>query len=157
MFRKDNSSFDAERFSSAVYGEGAREVREARETAAEKGIRSYGPGKFDSIIDSYAYDVGIDGIDEEVSIEDGGGWYGLLMLDKPAREAISQAAHNAEDELTDEEEDLLADSAAIVFHERSDGIVEVDWFDDKKAADDEWDAIQEEIEEEEEEEEEEAE
>ncbi len=112
-----------------------------------KGIRSYGPGKFSTIIDGYAFDVGLDGIDEEESYPDGGGWYGLLMLDKQSREAICQAAHYAEDELTQDEEDQLEDSAAIIFFERSDGIVETDWFDKREEALDEWADIQKEFDE----------
>jgi hypothetical protein len=36
---------------------------------------------------------------------------------------------------------------AIIFFERSDGIVEVDWFDDLAEAEDEWADIEEEFEE----------
>ena len=67
---------------------------------AKKGIRPYGPGKYGKIIDGYAHDVALDGgLDEEESYPDGGGWYGLLLLDKQARDAIHQAAHYAEDDL----------------------------------------------------------
>jgi hypothetical protein len=112
------------------------------------GIRSYGPGKFSTILDGYAFDVALDGgIDEEESYPDGGGWYGLLLLDKSSREAIHQTAHYAEDDLTEGEDNLLADSAAILFFERSDGIVETDWFDTRKEALDEWADIQKEFEE----------
>jgi hypothetical protein len=114
-----------------------------------KGIRSYGPGKFDTIIDGYVYDFAIDGgVDEEESYPEGGGWYGLVMLDDSAREAIRQAVHYTDDELTEEEEDLLDDSEAIILFERSDGIVEADWFSSRKEALDEWAGIQEEFEEE---------
>jgi len=111
-----------------------------------KGIRSYGPGKYSKIIDSYAYDVAIDGaLDEEESYPDGGGWYGLLLLDKQARDAIRQAGHYAEDDLTKDEKNLLDDSAAVIFFERSDGIVEVDWFENKQEALDAWTKIEEEF------------
>jgi hypothetical protein len=112
-----------------------------------KGIRSYGPGKFYTILDGYAYEVGLDGFDEEESYPDGGGSYGLLRLDDSAREAISKTAADNEDQLTKEEEDQLDDSVAIIFFERSDGIVEVDWFDDLAEAEDEWADIEEEFEE----------
>jgi hypothetical protein len=62
-----------------------------------KGIRSYGPGKFYTILDGYAYEVGLDGFDEEESYPDGGGSYGLLRLDDSAREAISKTAADNED------------------------------------------------------------
>ena len=114
---------------------------------AKKGIRPYGPGKYVKIIDGYAHDVALDGgFDEEESYPDGGWWYGLLLLDKQARDAIHQAAHYAEDDLTKAEEDLLDDSAAVIFFERSDGIVETDWFENRQEALEEWAEIQEEFE-----------
>jgi len=105
-------------------------------------IRSYGPGKFNTIIDGYTFDVTRDGADEEASFGEGNGWYGLLKLDKAARDHVHQAAHYEEDDLTEEESDLLADSAAVIFFERSDGIVEADWFDDMGKAKKAWDRIE---------------
>lgn len=109
-------------------------------------IRSYGPGKFIDIIDSYAYEITLDGgADEETSYPDAGGWYGLLHLDQKTRERVHQQAHYEEDDLTEEESDLLDDSKAIIFFERSDGIVEADWFDDMGKAELAWDEIEAEV------------
>lgn len=114
-----------------------------------KGIRSYGPGKFSTILDSYAYGVTLDGgADEEEGYPEGGGWYGLLWIDGSARDVISTDADNAGETLTPEEEDLLDESVAVIFFERSDGIIETDWFDDKKEAEEHWADIQSEFEEE---------
>jgi len=121
--------------------------------AEETGIRRYGPGKFDTIIDSYAYGVTLDGADEEVVLGEGNGWYGLLQLDKTTRDRIHQAAHYEEDDLTEEESDLLEDSAAVIFFERSDGIVESDWFDDMGKTKKAWDQIEADVEEDEDEDE----
>jgi len=42
-------------------------------------IRPYGPGKFNTILDSYVYSVSLDGgCDEEESNSDAGIWYGLM-------------------------------------------------------------------------------
>lgn len=125
---------------------GEEEVEETgrhqvRSTMA-KGIRSYGPGKFYTIVDSYAFDLGAD---EETSYPDGGGWYGLLSLNRDALDDIRARAADHDDQLTKEEEDLINGSAAVIFFERSDGIVEADWFDDMKEAAKEWDAIEEEV------------
>lgn len=110
-------------------------------------IRSYGPGKFIKLIDGYAYDVTLDGgADEEASYGEGSGWYGFLRLDKAAREHIHQQVHYNEDDLTTEETDLLDDSVAIIFFERSDGIVEADWFDDMGKAQATWDEIEADVE-----------
>jgi hypothetical protein len=118
-------------------------------------IRSYGPGKFIKLIDSYAYEVTLDGADEELSLGEGEGWYGLLQLDPKTRERVHQQAHYEEEDLTEEESDLLDDSAAVIFFERSDGIVEADWFDDMGKAKMAWDEIEAEFEEDEEDDEEE--
>ena len=113
-----------------------------------KGIRSYGPGKFHTILDSYAHEVAIDGIDEEESYPDGGGWYGLLWLDESARDAVVDTAIDQyRDKLTSEETKLLNSAKAIIFFERSDGIVEAKWFYNKKEAKEDWAKIQEEFEE----------
>jgi hypothetical protein len=140
MFKKDNPSFDAGRFSSAVGEAGGGRVREA----SASGIRSYGPGKFSTILDSIAFE---EGVDEEESYEEGGGWYGLLRLDDAARDNICE---NAKEPLTEEEEAQLDESVAVIFFERSDGIVEAEWFEDDDEAEDRWAEIQEEFEEEEE-------
>jgi hypothetical protein len=127
-------------------------TRIVRETGDE-GIRSYGPGKFHTLIDSYAFEVAGDGIDEEVSVGEGGGWYGLVLLDGPTRKRVAEVATENKDELTEDEQELLDDSVAVIFFERSDGTVEADWFEDKEKADEAWADIEADTEEEEEEEE----
>lgn len=105
-----------------------------------KSIRSYGPGKFATIVDSYVYEVTLDGgADEEATYpQEGSGWFGLVWIDTPTRERIREIAHEQDDRLTEEEENLLDDSKAVILFERSDGIVEVDWFDSKREAEEEW-------------------
>jgi len=119
-----------------------------------KGIRSYGPGKFYTILDSYAYEVALDGLDEEASYGDGNGWYGLIWLDKDACERINEIAAENKDQLTEEEEEMLDEHVAIIFYERSDGIVEADWFDDasRDSVMERWQDIEDDTAEEEEEE-----
>ena len=108
--------------------------------AKDKGIRSYGPGKFATVLDSYAYELTLDGgADEEASYpQEGSGWYGLVWVDPDTRRAVREIAEADMGPLTEEEEELLADTSAVVLFERSDGIVEVDWFDDKEEAEEEW-------------------
>lgn len=108
-------------------------------SAAEDGIRSYGPGKFYTVLDSYTYEMtGNGGADEEATYGEGNGWYGLVWIDKGTQDAIREVAKENEDELTEEEEDLLKSSKAVILFERSDGIVEADWFDTKKEAEKAW-------------------
>ena len=125
-------------------------TRIVRETG-DDGIRSYGPGKFHTLIDSYAFKTTLDGVDEEASYGEGGGWYGLVLLDDATRKSVTEIA---KDELTEEEQQLLDDSAAVIFFERSDGIVEADWFEDKEKAEKVWADIEAATAEEEEEDEE---
>ena len=108
-----------------------------------KGIRPYGPGKFNTLIDSYAYALTGDGVDEEASLGEGNGWYGLIRLDHSARGAIRDAAVENHDDLTNAEMTMLETAAAIIFFERSDGIVESDWFDNLEDANEQWAAIEE--------------
>ena len=108
-------------------------------SAAEDGIRSYGPGKFYTILDGYVHEVTMDGgADEEASYGEGNGWYGLVWIDKGAKKRVREIAKENEDELTEEEDELLDDSVAVILFERSDGIVEADWFDTKKEAEKAW-------------------
>jgi hypothetical protein len=75
-----------------------------------------GPGKFSTEADRLLYEASLDGgADDEVSVGDGGGWYGLMA-----------------GSLADIHPGLKGTGGAIIF-ERSDGIVEVEYF--KKAAD----------------------
>jgi hypothetical protein len=110
------------------------------------GIRSYGPGKFIKLIDEYAYEACLNQgtPDEEISHE-GFGWYALLVLDESARRFIREIAEDADDELTRDEDGLLDDSEALVLHERSDGIVVVDWYDHASEAREVWEELEEEL------------
>lgn len=106
-------------------------------------IRSYGPGKFHTIIDSYVSEVSLDGgFDEELPLDDGS-FYGFARIDDDFRGAVEDVAAAHQDTLTGEEQRLLRDTVAIFFHERSDGIVEVEWYDDQAGADDRWAEIEE--------------
>ena len=106
------------------------------------GIRSYGPGKFHTIIDSHAYEMALEGIDEEISIENGGGWYGFMMLGADGAERIKEIAEEAKEPLTEDEENFLRQQAAVIFFERSDGIVEATWYNDELAAKQDWEEIE---------------
>ena len=76
--------------------------------ASAKGIRSYGPGKFYTLLDSFLFEVTLDGrVDEEGSYGDSGGWYGLVWLDDDSIDQIKKVAEEEEESLTEEEEDLV--------------------------------------------------
>lgn len=109
-----------------------------------KGIRPYGPGKFNTIIDGYAFELTGDGVDEEASYPDGGGWWGLVRIDHSFRGAVRDVAEEKDDDLTSAELAMLDTAVAVIFHERSDGIVESDWYDNIEDANEQWTAIEEE-------------
>ena len=121
----------------------------------ENGIRSYGPGKFNTILDGFVYELALDGVDEEISLGEGQGWYGFLEFDEKTAGQIRElmAAQHEPDEPTEEEEKRLTFASAVIIYERSDGIVEVQWFDNPKEAEEEWAAIEEEFSDEDEEDE----
>jgi hypothetical protein len=103
------------------------------------GYRSYGPGKFYTIVDSYVYEMTLDGgADEEESYEYGGGWYGLVWIDEATRRRIHEIAAEHGDHLTAEEDRALSKAKAVILFERSDGIVESEWFTSQRAALDAW-------------------
>lgn len=111
-----------------------------------KGIRPYGPGKFNTIIDSYVSAVSLDGgFDEEAHLEEGGGFYGLVRLDHSFRGAVRDAAEENDDDLTPAELTMLETAVAIIFHENDQGFVQVDWLDNMEDADEQWAAIEEDI------------
>lgn len=115
-------------------------------TASEsrKGIRSYGPGKFYDIVDQYVYEIVMNGFgDESVSYEDAGGGYDLVRFSDGTLDTIRKFAAEENDELTEDEEELIEETAAVILFTRSDGIVEADWFEDLKEAEKQWARIEE--------------
>jgi hypothetical protein len=149
---------DPEDFVAAIKGTAAEkhidvveyedEPSEVREGVSE--LRPYGPGKFSTILDSYTHEFGLDGVDEELSLDDGGGWYGLIQLGSDGAARIQEIAEQNKDPLTHDEKEFLEKQAAVILFERSDGIVEATWYDDEQAAQENWEEIEAEFEEEEE-------
>src|SRR3990167_6500771 len=96
-------------------------------------IRSYGLGKFYTILDSLVYSASLDGgADEEASYGEGAGWYGLMRDGKGIAEWIDASKEIHEETLTPEEREMLETSAGVILFERSDWIVESTWFDTEK-------------------------
>jgi len=119
-----------------------------------RGIRPYGSGKFNTILDSYVYGITLDGgADEEISLGDGNGWYGFVGFDEKTADAVRRLAAEEKDELTPAEEKQLTFTSAVILFERSDGIVEISWFDNPEEAKEEWTELEEEFSEEDDEEE----
>lgn len=98
-------------------------------------IRPYGPGKFNTILDSYVYSMSLDGTDEELGESDSFGWYGMLTGPITPRNAMMPKLNSAE--LT-----LLATCAGIILSENSQGFVTVEYYDDLETFNKEWTGLE---------------
>ena len=112
-------------------------------------IRSYGPGKFSTKLDSYVYQASLDGVDDEIGSVEELGWYGVIWgLGKEGANDVDEIAQKEHGEpLTKDEFDLLASAAAMIISEDSQGFVNVQYFDTRGEGDEAWEAIQKEYEE----------
>ena len=105
----------------------------------ETGIRSYGPGKFNTMLDAYVYSVSLEGsTDDEISSEYSGTWYGLIRHghtiwsdQDPDREALTEA-----------EADYLRACAGAILTEDTQGFVYVEYFDNMTDLDNMWRDLQ---------------
>jgi hypothetical protein len=114
-----------------------------RRQNAEQGWRSYGPGKFDSMVDSFLWGATMDGgADEELGESEGFGWYGLMVGDI-LKDAERGAAENG-DALTEEERDELRGTKAVILSENSQGFVGVDYYDNEDDAREAWKKLEDE-------------
>ena len=115
-----------------------------------RGIRRYGPGKFNTIVDSVIYGMVNSGMGNE-SIGDVSeiGFYAESILLGPdavkdAEDEAKEFAPHTEGELTKEEKDLIRESYAAIMVENEQGFVSVDYYDTKKEYEDDWKQLEEE-------------
>lgn len=110
----------------------AEEERRGRDNPAE-GIRSYGPGKFDTYADKYVWEVSLDGADDELNDENGA-WHGFL------RHGHTMFTDDDPDleTLTDEERELIQESEIVIVSESPDGFVSVRYFDNTQEGEEAW-------------------
>ena len=103
------------------------------------GIRPYGPGKFNTILDSYVYSVSLDGgaDEEEGSVQDTGVWYGIMRNGR----TIFRDHDPLLETLTPEEQEQLTESAGVIITEDSNGFVYVEYFDSPELMETEWSRI----------------
>jgi len=100
------------------------------------GIRRYGPGKFDTILDSYVYDVSLDrGCDCEAgSVSENGLWIGLMRNGS----TIFKDHDPCQEPLNDTERDLLTRSAGVILTEDVQGFVSVTYYETDEELDSDW-------------------
>lgn len=120
-----------------------------------KGIRRYGPGKFNTILDSVIYEMIGDGMGDEScgDVSEVGFYAEKISLGK---DAVKEAERiGAEDDgLTDEEVEMVRDSVGAIMVENDQGFVTVDYYDNEKEFEKDWEEVQKDASPEDEEEEE---
>lgn len=109
-----------------------------------EGWRSYGPGKFDSMVDSFLYSATLEGWgDEETGDVEGPGAYTLIV--GSILEAAEAGAKNENETLTEAERDELKDDRAVILREDSQGFVSVDYYESEADARHDWKEIEEDV------------
>lgn len=108
-------------------------------------IRPYGPGKFSTILDSYVYQVSLDGgcDDEAGNVDEFGYWYGLMRRGR----SIFRNHDPLLEILNEAEQKQLTESAGVIMCEDSNGFVSVNYYQSATALDEAWDRITDEFEE----------
>ena len=105
-------------------------------------IRSYGPGKFSTIIDSYAYDASLDCVEDQCGEADCGGWYGLLTAGDETG-LLSMVPHGR---TTLSESQFLKSQAGCILFEDSQGFVDVTYYTDRDELLADWKVLSSEVE-----------
>lgn len=117
------------------------------------GWRSYGPEKFNSIVDSYVYALSLEGWGtEEVGDAEDFGNYVIIASDPQSssvsspgflldRDAVPRIAREEKDELTREEIRELEGVIGVIIQEDTQGFVSVDYFEFRNKMWKAWEAI----------------
>lgn len=110
-------------------------------------VRPYGPGKFDTMLDAAVYELSLDGgADEEVgsSSEAPGLWAGLMRNG----EIMAQRLEIEKDiDSTRAERDYLAKEgkAGVIMTENTQGFVSIEYYNNRKQLEKDWDELVEEL------------
>lgn len=101
-----------------------------------KGIRRYGPGKYNTILDSYIHSMVLEGMGDESCGDVSEVGFAADSIELGDEEALKEveriAAENNGDTLTQEEKDMVLDSYGAILVENEQGFVTVDYYDDEK-------------------------
>jgi len=101
-------------------------------------IRPYGPGKFNTILDSYVYSVSLDGgCDDETGDSPEGYWYGLMRNGR----TIFRDHDPMLESLNDDEQEKLTSCAGVIVSEDSNGFVTVAYYTTDEELDAAWSEV----------------
>jgi hypothetical protein len=108
-------------------------------TPVKDTIRPYGPGKFNTILDSYVYSVSLEGgcDEEEGSVSECGEWYGIMRNGR----TIFRDHDPLLETLNTAEQERLTSSAGVILREDSQGFVTVDYYDPDESLELAWSQI----------------
>lgn len=100
------------------------------------GIRPYGPGKFNTILDAYVWNVSVDGgTDEECGdVSEVGRWAGLMRNGS----TIFRDHDPLLETLNEDEQNQLTSSVGVILEEDSQGFVYVTYYDDEETLESDW-------------------
>lgn len=103
-------------------------------------IRSYGPGKFSTILDSYVYSVSLDGgCDMEAGdVSECGVWYGMMRHGR----TIFRDHDPMLESLNEAEQAQLTGCSGVILREDSNGFVYVTYYETEPELDAAWAAIE---------------
>jgi hypothetical protein len=106
-----------------------------------RGIRRYGPGKFNTILDSVIYQMIGEGMGDEScgDVSEVGFYAEKIGLGPDAvKEAERIIDENGDGPLTDEERKMIEESVGAIMAENDQGFVTVDYYDKEKEFDKDW-------------------
>lgn len=109
-------------------------------------IRSYGPGKHDTILDSYVYELTLDGADEEMGAVDELNHFALVKLGRDGLKDVARVAKQQGGKLTLEEARRIRRSYGAIVETNDQGFVNVGYYAKKATLDKEWKKIEREYE-----------
>ncbi len=112
-----------------------------------RGIRGYGPGKYNTILDSYVHSMIGEGKGGESCgdvTEVGFAADQIELGDEEALKEVERLAAANNDTLTPEEKELVLESYGAIVVENEQGFVTVDYYDDEKEEemDEDWEEIE---------------
>lgn len=115
----------------------------ARKTKSNPGgLRGYGPGKFDTMLDSFLYTLDPD---DEIGDSQELGWFGIYRGLEVHE--VAAAAGLDKEKLTSAEREFIEGSVGAIAGEDNQGFVSVDYFEDEEEMESRWDEIEAEYEE----------
>ncbi len=110
------------------------------------GIRRYGKGKFNTILDSIIYSMIGEGMGSESCGDVSEVGFAAEMIELGDEDVVKEAeriaAESGDAPLTQEEKDRLTESVGAIMVENDQGFVTVDYYDDEDELDKDWDEVQ---------------